>query len=991
MRLILWCLQRFDRLEPAALSAAVDLFQNWLVLAAFGEKSVTPVLLDRYADILVADIEQKDRPLPRYEAPLPTIKYAVSGDALETARLQLALWAPMASGAAARYLNAVKDSNCPEAAISQILESPGRLPGAAPMEFVTAFLRAIEDDDEDDEYRTRPGRRRSSALSRVDGPFVLGRCGVSIFTETLQAAPAGGSAFIRTLTERACAPEDVDPSFSVELLGETRRIEALFSYGWSRGRAPSAMLSKALSALEHWGHQRLDDGDTLEAVIEDVIGDGPILGALWLVIVDLVLSHSSRNGAILLDLLASPETLALDAGRANLDAVDQMGGGFLGRAWQAGPVADRTVEEALAGRASRRLALHDVIPQFVFNLPEDQLSVLQRRLDSAVRRLGPWTEDTVDWASPEFMASHALRLSSRDSYKLVKAKDAAGEEREGWVYEWPAGQKEWLEEGAPKTNLEQSAFARSLAVRIAMDDETKPVSASVADGEAILDETADAVPRENDDASHDLNHPWLERVSAAAFLARISSLEDLARRRSEITSIFDQTLQSQNRPTAWPRDDVMYDPQAMAIAGRLYLAAASGNEADAEHLLQSVATFPASAAPAFLRHISAVEKIDEKLLISICRVALLACRIPRRAHYDEDEAAYDKRYADQKLRLVSAIDAERLWRKGGAEPKWPTPPSRRPRRPKHTLTISGISEVEKCAPREPEWPDYHYDERTGTAWLRILQRLSTKAESISQALMRANRDWLLETNGPGEEDEDDGDIERVWTRGLMEYTAANARYWPDEVRRELVFDVLKSFSDEAFIDAAAAFIVQSDLRLIEGSAEDRAYLVSLREALWPRLQKTRHWRSHLWSQRDGIETHLKELVSAFFMRAAFGFGEGQAYTKGLSDPELTPFLPLLSEIAGEASSCPTIAYLYLHVLECLEPSTAEGPLAVAAERWAKAAKNRFWNELGIGRRVLAIGQKTTQLSDTSAWHAVCDALMAAGVTVDADFLRRLNA
>ena len=342
MRLILWCLQRFDRLEPAALSAAVDLFQNWLVLAAFGEKSVTPVLLDRYADILVADIEQKDRPLPRYEAPLPTIKYAVSGDALETARLQLALWAPMASGAAARYLNAVKDSNCPEAAISQILESPGRLPGAAPMEFVTAFLRAIEDDDEDDEYRTRPGRRRSSALSRVDGPFVLGRCGVSIFTETLQAAPAGGSAFIRTLTERACAPEDVDPSFSVELLGETRRIEALFSYGWSRGRAPSAMLSKALSALEHWGHQRLDDGDTLEAVIEDVIGDGPILGALWLVIVDLVLSHSSRNGAILLDLLASPETLALDAGRANLDAVDQMGGGFLGRAWQAGrPDASR--------------------------------------------------------------------------------------------------------------------------------------------------------------------------------------------------------------------------------------------------------------------------------------------------------------------------------------------------------------------------------------------------------------------------------------------------------------------------------------------------------------------------------------------------------------------------------------------------------------------------------------------------------------------------
>lgn len=398
----------------------------------------------------------------------------------------------------------------------------------------------------------------------------------------------------------------------------------------------------------------------------------------------------------------------------------------------------------------------------------------------------------------------------------------------------------------------------------------------------------------------------------------------------------------------------------------------------------------ASAAPAFLRHRSAVDKIDEKVLISICRLAFLACRIPRRANYDEDEAAYDKRCADLKSRLVSAIDAERQWREGGAEPEWPTPPSRRPRRPKRTLTIGGKSGVEKRAPREPEWPDYYFDERTGTAWLRMLERLGPNARSISQAVMRANRDWLLETNGPGEDGEDDGDIERVWTRGLMDYAAAHACHWQEDTCQALLFDVLKAFSDEAFIDAAAAFIVQSDLRLIEGDAEDRAYLLSLRSELWPRLKQTRHWRSHLWSPRDGMEIHLKELISAFFMRASYGFGEGQAYTKGLSDPELTPFMPLLLEIAGEAPSCPSIAYMYLHILECLEPSTAEVPLAAAADRWAKAANNRFWNKLGIGRRVLSIGQKAAQLSDVSAWNAVCEALITAGVTVDADFLRRVN-
>ncbi|WNZ54064.1 hypothetical protein QT397_02120 (plasmid) [Microbulbifer sp. MKSA007] len=306
------------------------------------------------------------------------------------------------------------------------------------------------------------------------------------------------------------------------------------------------------------------------------------------------------------------------------------------------------------------------------------------------------------------------------------------------------------------------------------------------------------------------------------------------------------------------------------------------------------------------------------------------------------------------------------------------------------MTIGGTIGAKKRAAPERLWPDYYFDEKTGTTWLQTLKRIGTNAGAISQALMRANKDWLIATNGPGDDGEDDDDIERLWTRGLMGYAAAHARHWQDDTRQALVFDVLKAFSDEAFIDAAAEFIVQSDLRLIEGDADDRVYLLSVREALWPRLMQTRHWRGHLWSTSDGMEIHLKELISAFFMRVSYGFGEGQAYTKGLADPELTPFIPLLLEITGEAPSCPTIAYSYLHILECLEPSTAEVPLAAAADRWAEAANNRFWNELGIGRRVLSIGQRAEQLSDVSAWNKVCDALMTAGVTVDAEFLRRVN-
>ncbi|WNZ54063.1 hypothetical protein QT397_02115 (plasmid) [Microbulbifer sp. MKSA007] len=469
--------------------------------------------------------------------------------------------------------------------------------------------------------------------------------------------------------------EDGDPHFSVKFMGEMRRISASFSYGWARGRTPSAMLAKALLALEHWAHRRLDEGDTLEAVIADVIGEGPILGAIWLVVVDLVLSHSSLNDSILRDLLASPETLALDAERANIDQIDTMGGGLIGNVWRSSPASDRSVEEDLANRASRTLALHDVIPQLVFRGSEQELAVLQEQLDKAVRRLGPWTQDVVEWSSPEFMASHALRLSSRSNYKQVKEKDASGEQREGWIYYWPPGQKQWLEEGAATACAEQSAFTRSLAVRMAMDDETKPVNASVADAEGILDETANASPAENEDMSHDPNDPWLARIAAAAFVARLGSPDDLERRRSEIRSVFEEALQSKGRERAWSRDDVMYDEKSLAIAGLLYLAVATGDEADTERLLRSVVEFPSSAAPVFLRHQTSVSRIDEKALVSILRLAILACWFPRGANYDEDEAAYEARRADLKLRLASAVEAERMWQKSGPEPDWPPHPS----------------------------------------------------------------------------------------------------------------------------------------------------------------------------------------------------------------------------------------------------------------------------------------------------------------------------
>ena len=993
IELIRWCLQRFDRLESDALSAVVDLFQTWLVFSAFGEKTVSPILLDRLADVLIADIEFRDLPLPRYADSRPEKKFAVTGDACKAAQLLVANFASVSPDAAARYLNAVKDASDPEAAMCQVLENSGRLTSVAPAEFSAAFLRASKGNDENGEYHDRSRHRRSYALMRIENLFVVSQCGIGVFAEILQAAPETGISLVLSLTMGASAPENGDSNFPVVILGETRKVIARSSYGWSRGRNTSIMLAKALIALEHWAHQRLDEGEVLESVIGDIVSEGPIPGAVWLVIVDLVLSHSSLDGRVLRELLASPETMALDVERATFDALDRKTGGRLrGHYRPEAPAVDQAVEGDLANRPSRKFSLHDLFAKLVFILSDEELSAIRERLDMAVERLGPWTEDRVDLFSSKFMASYASRRASRDNYEQNSMRDTSGKEHKAWTYVWPPDQKRWMEKREAIKYVEHSKFNRSLAVCGAMDDENNSISVGISEADIILDETLTATPSKADDALRGPNDPWLSRVSAAAFFARMGSASDLARRRSEITSTFEQALQFSDQVRVFRSEHVMYDPHSLAIAGLLYLATTSGREADVERLEQAVIKFPESAAQAFLQHRKAVAKLDETLLISLCRLALLACWTPRRAKRSEEDDVNDKRVANLKSRLTSANHLERTWRGGGSEPEWPRPPEYRPKRPMRTLTNGTEIEVEmRDASSESDFTSFGFDQQTGTAWIQILNGLGDSAGLASQAVWSANLEWLLATNRPNEDGNDNHSFGRVWTQGLMVHAATHARYWSENARKALVFDVLKNFSDEAFILATSMFIVESDMYFIKGNAADRSYLLSLRNEFWPRLKHTSHWQRHLRSRNDGsIEGNLNKLVNAYFMRESCGFREYQSYSDGLSGPQLLPFLPLFSKIANEAPPCPNIVDMFLNYLECLEPSTAEVSLVAAAVLWARTADDRFWIEFNFGPRILSIARNAVQLSDASGWHTVCEALMTAGVMVDTDFLRRVH-
>lgn len=663
--------------------------------------------------------------------------------------------------------------------------------------------------------------------------------------------------------------------------------------------------------------------------------------------------------------------------RAQHDVAHRMAGGKLGLFRESAHAGDAGIEQSLVKRKSRTLALHDVISQIVLCLPDEATSDLRAKLAAAVARLGPWTDASIDWASEQFMASHAQRLSSKVNYDQITKTDADGKVHEGWLFRWTEEQERWSKEQTSGVAAENAAFTRSLTLRMAMDDAQKSVTVSVTDAEAVLLATADAAPRQEGD-NHDPNDLWLARVAAAAFLARFATDEALASNQATWSAIFDRALQQSNHKLRNLRCDVMYDAHALAITGRLYMAARLQRAEDLNALLSAVNSNPASAAAAFAHHPQAVKNTGDGPLRSAIRIGLQACEFPRRRDYREDQATFDARQSRLSATQSTSLAAELHWiEHGGDEPAWPSPPVRRQRRQKRSLRLPGGTPKPPRACPEPEWPDTYFDDRTAAVWLRMLEH-STDPGAIP-TLLNANRDWLIDANGRGNEDDDDTDLERTWTRALFECAATRAKTWTNDQRDALVFDVLDQFSDEAFIETAAAFLVKSDLNHAEGDAADTKYLVDVRTRLWARLKTASPWQRHCRSPRGGLELHLNELILAFFCKVTAGFGHHSSYTKGLNDDQIVPFLPVLTEMVVASAPCPSIAQLLLDLFELIDPQKAESFLMNAAVSWSLRGDQRFWNEHGIGQRVCALADRAAIQPPVQQWIEIADVIAATGI------------
>jgi hypothetical protein len=170
------------------------------------------------------------------------------------------------------------------------------------------------------------GYERDEPFTYADHQFLSPSPARGPFLDLLVHSPKDGLAFIRQLVLHACTfdggtrPETAE-AVVVELESGPRRFPYPGSYYWSRNAQSAYCVTSALMALEAWGHRRIDDGEDVDAVIADILGDEEVPAAYLLVIVGLVLSHWPKSANAAIPFVGCPELLSWDRTRVGYETI----------------------------------------------------------------------------------------------------------------------------------------------------------------------------------------------------------------------------------------------------------------------------------------------------------------------------------------------------------------------------------------------------------------------------------------------------------------------------------------------------------------------------------------------------------------------------------------------------------------------------------------------------------------------------------------------
>ena len=525
-----------------------------------------------------------------------------------------------------------------------------------------------------------------------------------------------------------------------------------------------------------------------------------------------------------------------------------------------------------------------------------------------------------------------------------------------------------------------------------MDTEISSSRATIKEAEVQWRLTAGAVAPSEVVAFPDPSDPWLGRVASAAMLARAADDNALATLLDELLRVFDAALTAAPVPGPIPNSRVMYNAQALAATGLIYLVERLSRRDDKRRLLEAASRHGDAVLQACVSHPTAAKAAGSELLLSLFRIGIEACISWRPQRWDEDKGQALKRQKVVLDRRVDRLKSEIAWLfTSGAEPSWPDMPiPRRSRKRRGAfLTLSGKRATE--APEEVPAPDEIFYSSGAASWLSILNLIADAVPAKIDNFVDGQLDWLLLSNRK-DEASSDSDSEGQWTRAIFDLMARRTRSWSPEEKERRVFAPLAAYSDYPLYQAAASFLIRSDVLYIGGGVGDTAYLADLRARIWSVLKSSAGWTHLSWRADEGMEIHLYGVVCAMFLRPEYGQGL-ISYARGLAPQQLLPFLPILCEMSRAAPKSPTVARILLEVLKAV-PSQLGTPLLTSTVlAWERSGvTSDFWTSGNIAAELAGyIDPAEVNPAAALALTYLAEAWLSAGVVRAGRFLTDLQA
>lgn len=991
LNLVDWSLVIGDRLPHAAIPRFVDLYSRWCTAYA-GLDPRSPLLVARLYGWLV-EVEAKNHPnasdfkawMTATEAPGISMTTAQENDL----RAAFLMWSKLRPAETELYLQGIAAHPHPHVLFRQLLPFVGTAPYAAPRAMADLFLQVLPKGDNEKDER---GAGTRDVFSVWDLDYFPASPARAPFFDLLMASKEHGLRLSRGVVAHAIQRRSRgrDPGTNcivVPLPNGTRSFPWCQSYMWSRSH-DSYVAASALMALEAWAHTRIERGDSVQEVLDDILGPEGSPAANLLVAVDVMLSHWPKTRECLWPFAASARLLAMDRQRLKHDLVN---GKDTRAAWVRPEPAGAVKLDSLLGRPSRRIPLDAVLSQYGHYGPADTREAMMLALREEAVRIGPPDAESRGMADPRFAAMSALNQLDPANY-VSKGEDERGQPVVEYVppndearllAKFQKDGQRGSDEVAIRMGLMQALTERACPEQLLMQGLHWAMSDT-----AILQTDLDKDEQE-----------WINRTRyiVAALVMRDGSRDLKATQGAWAREQLTEAAMREPDRTG-PVKQLPYNPAAIAAVGFVGAYRDNPESGDLPPLLRLAARHDTNMVAVLRADLTAQRPLRAELTRSLVRLGLISSIYAVRQRVGDDYVSMDDyRAREQALktardeaeqaRLQNAVSAEQQWLAGdGLEPGWPELPNPKPPKERRRISLGKARARQKPSPAPSI--SFELDAAAAASWLSLAVELWRQASPERLcALVQHCWPWTAGANGVGcGPDEEPGELAHEWNSSYFTAALVAGVATDGSGVATYVLARLAQLPEERFFDAAEAVLHTLDSLWLNDRVVSDTLALSIREALAQRLSQTKSW-SRLVSERSvGIGIHVGGAVAALFM-GQHVLGQGpRCYVLPPAVTRADLLLPMLTQLAEQAAGSTFVAIAYLGLLEIKPHMNQLIFITRAVEAWwrAQGANTEFWIDYRIGRRLCAwidkavLADPASTLFDSRELTAVVDILIKCG-------------